>query len=181
MSCFEFKSCLVFSRRLIEQIKECSKKTPSTKQEEERAKVLSDPMKQSDLYFVHAQILSKVGRFGDSVIYSKKALSVLTLWTSSLPPQQRNQVMASMEHRKRMNRYYGFLGLSYLKVDDVENALQCFKKAKNVNALDRIAQSNITNITQNRALFDRFVDFMFLCSFCFSIVFCFMLFEDALS
>eukprot|EP01083_Nonionella_stella_P070649 189135_1 len=43
----------------------------------ERNKVLSDAMKQSDLYFMHSQILNKVGRFSDCVMYCKKAISTL--------------------------------------------------------------------------------------------------------
>ncbi len=57
----------------------------------------------------------------------------------------------SMEYNKRMNRYYGYLGLCYLHTDDIDNALNSFKKAKNINNMDRIA----TNIIQNRALFDK--------------------------
>ncbi len=60
-----------------------------------------------------------------------------------------------MEYNKRMNRYYGYLGLCYLHVDDINKALKSFPKAKNLNQMDRIATNNIQNITQNGALFDK--------------------------
>ena len=193
MSIFEYKSALIYSRQLIEQIRTTtnnnnnnksipkSMKTEEYKRSNERAKVLSDPIKQSDLYLMHSQILNKVGRFSDSIIYCKKAISTLDNWLHSLSTQQRNMILMSykqrpmmmmqgshtnmmkqsMEYNQRMNRYYGYLGLCYLHIDDIDNALQQFTKAKNINPQDRIAQNNIYNITHNRQLFDKLSLFLF--------------------
>eukprot|EP01083_Nonionella_stella_P006210 18058_1 len=173
---FEPKPALIYSRQLIEQIKEVHKEIPSTKEttEEhkkanERNKVLSDAMKQCDLYFMHSQILSKVGRFSDSVIYCKKAISILTAWLNALSSAERRKVLSpqmrshdpqskTKQFHERMNRFYGYLGLCYLHVDDIENALSSFKKALNINIKDRIAQTNLSNITQNRGLFDKCIE-----------------------
>eukprot|EP01084_Bolivina_argentea_P300792 518741_1 len=189
MKIYEYKSALIYSRELIEQIKEINKlnksnktsniQTDERKKSNERAKILSDPMKQSDFYFLHCQILNKVGRFSDSIIYCKKAIEILTEWINTLPMQQKNMILnafggrgmgsgvglmmgsnnkQSMEYNKRMNRYYGYLGLCYLHVDDINNALNSFKKAKNINNMDRIATTNIKNISHNRSLFDKCVE-----------------------
>ena len=187
LAIFEYESALFYSRRLLEQIKAADKWTAANSKESaaaltaeqrkcgERAKVLMDPLKRSDFCFLHSQILCKVGRFSDALIYCKKAVSVLESWTNSMSPPQRNMMMTaysqrqpmvmgfdpnqkrlSLEYNQRMNRHFGYLGLLHLHVDDVENALKCFKKALAINPLDRIAKSNVQNISQNRGLFDKF-------------------------
>ena len=187
LTIFEYDSARFYSRKLLEQIKEADKwkanasnlntstMTADQQKAGERAKVLMDPMKRSDFYFLHSQILCKVGRFSDSIMYCNKAISTLESWTNSMSPSQRNSIMTaysqrkpmvmgydpnqkrlSLEYNQRMNRHFGYLGLCHLQVDHIEEALKCFKKALAINPQDRIAKSNINNITTKRALFDKF-------------------------
>lgn len=200
MNVFEFDEALKISRLLIEQSKTAVKKQkkkekkskkninsnnselkneiPHTKQELERIQELINDNNRSEWFFLHSQILSKLGRFSDARYYCKKALEILQSWMASLPislqnkyrnvkitslgirkyryEQQQNKVgkhESLVGYKLKLNQMHGYLGLCHLNMNEIELALKSFQIAIQINPNDRIAISNMTTVPQNRAIF----------------------------
>ena len=130
----------------------------------ERIKYLTDPNMQSELYFMHSQILNKLGRYSDGIYYCKKSLETLLSFYQGM-----NKPIPRTAHQ-----IYGYLGLCHLNNDDIDKALQCFDKAVKLHPNDATSIKNIVNIKHNRSIFERYFILFLFFVFCFC--FCFVCF-----